>query len=310
MSGNATRRTYLGVVGSTVVLGAIESAAARGREDPCSDASGLAATLEEKRAKLRDLEDETERIRTEQIPDLETETAVALEAWRDEQHVYDAATLERARETGITMREGVVQLRVEFAGSRNFDLSTAWYARENLLLTNAHNVEDYRPEDTIAATTLDGTELSCELVNSQAGNNPDVALLRTAEAGTPLPTASADQLERGAPLVQVGHPGDLGNWVITMGEVLSFTNSWGEPSESEFQSTVSGMQGSSGSPVATLDGTVVGMLYSGRMPTGGDPDGTPEPAPVEVRTEPLASDTTGGVHVTAERSMELLEEWT
>lgn len=309
MAEDTTRRAFLGGAGAAVVLGAVGTVGAQSGDD-CPDAAELATTIDEKEQRLAHLREEQQRLESEVVPRLESATATAREQWREQQHQYDDATLAQAKETGLAMRESIVQLRVEYANSASFDLSTAWYAGDDLLLTNSHNVDGARPQDTIVASALDGTEFACEVVDRVETNNPDVALLRAAQTGPALSVGSADNLSVGDPLVQVGHPGDLGNWAITLGEVLNFKDVTYRQSETEFQSTVPGMQGSSGSPVATLDGTVVGMLYAGRSPMEPPASGPPEPAPLDVRTQPLPQTTTGGVHVTADEAERLVEAWT
>jgi serine protease Do len=308
MDGTPTRRTFLASSGAVVALGS--AGAVTAQSEDCQSAGTLADEVARKEDRLASLQSERQRLETEQIPALESETAAAIERWRDQQHRYDEATLTSAKETGIEMRDSIVQLRVEYAGGPSFDLSTAWYAREDLLLTNSHNVSGYTSADVIRAETVDGDTFECSLINREETNNPDVALLRPDQSGSPLPTGEASNRQKGDRIVQVGHPGDLGNWVITLGEILSFTDVTGMESETEFQASTPGMKGSSGSPVATLDGTVVGMLYSGRTPSTQQQQGPPEPATPTVRTEPLPQETTGGVYVAVEKALRLLEEWT
>ncbi len=86
----------------------------------------------------------------------------------------------------------------------------------------------------------------------------DVAILRTDYTKAPgLPVGSSGGLKEGDPLVQVGHPGGIGNWVMTLGEVVMRHGS-------RLVGTVPTAGGMSGSPVLTLDGKVVGIT-TGRV---------------------------------------------
>ena len=107
--------------------------------------------------------------------------------------------------------------------------------------------------ETFAGDTYEATQLGA--VESM---QPDVAALtiNPPEAGsaTTLATGDSSTLERGDPLIQVGHPGSVGWWAISLGAYLSQhdAHSW-------FLSTTPTLRGNSGSPVVTSDGAVVGL---------------------------------------------------
>jgi serine protease Do len=141
---------------------------------------------------------------------------------------------------------------------------TAWFVDEGLLFTNAHNV--FEPGSEIQGLTHDGRELDLEVVDFVEEFPPDVALLRTPHRGaTPLPMARVDDLEAGQPLVQVGHPGEVGYWIISMGRFVEASQSYSSDGTeyTALTSVVPGRRGVSGSPVLTLDGEVVGMTHGG-----------------------------------------------
>ena len=74
-----------------------------------------------------------------------------------------------------------------------------------------------------------------------------------------LITASASGV--GNPVMAVGHPGTVGNWVVTVGEVVSVDpDVW-------ILADVSVAQGNSGGPAVNQDGEVIGVV-SGRTTSG------------------------------------------
>ena len=98
-------------------------------------------------------------------------------------------------------------------------------------------------------------------------SQPDIALLRiTPPSGiTPVKIGSSAGLVQGQPLVVVGNPGGMGNWVATLGSYVQLRDAFdldGNPVR-EFKATTPSMGGNSGSPVFDLEGNVVGVLWGG-----------------------------------------------
>lgn len=196
---------------------------------------------------------------------------------------YSEAVRSRARSVGERVRESVVA--VEGSKGARLARGTGWFVDERTVVTNAHVVAGV---SGLTCWTLDGEELSAEVLATRReavgyGGNVDVAVLRTEGDGRPLPTVSAsvlDGLERDQPLVSVGHPSFVGNWVVSLGAFVDRHRYYG------LLSTVPSRQGSSGSPLVTLDGEVVGLTV-GSTPTGDGQGrrlgGAPDPADPTVR---------------------------
>lgn len=207
---------------------------------------------------------------------------------------------QRAREVGLAAREGVVYLELR-AGNR-YAIGTGWILDENRIVTNAHIVAQ---SGELTCYTVDGDTLDVELV--ETSRKPDVALLRTDdEVPATLPTGSAENLERDQPLVQVGHPASVGNWIISFG---AFAGRTGVLNSGEtLKSTVPSARGSSGSPLLTLDGRVVGLTYASTTHTVRMPGSAPKPTDDRVR-ESFRTDS-AALHVPIESVESLVDRWT
>ena len=249
------------------------------------------------------------------VEDLEYEIARTREKWAETYGRrgqlpggFEDDVLADARTVGKQVRESVVYLEVPSGHA------TAWFIDDHHILTNSHNVLGL---SSVTAWTLDGSSLDVEVVEAVPEMLPDVALLRADRAGTPLSLGSAASLEPGDSVVQVGHPGDVGSWLISVGLHLRTSGIRNEADApptgpgvvSEIVTSVPGTQGNSGSPLVNLDGEVVGMTHGG---TDQDPlpiDGPPEPSEPTVYDWPFAAKTWAR-HVPIETAAELYEEWT
>lgn len=219
---------------------------------------------------------------------------------------YDQSTLDRAQAVGESLRPSVVYLDVQL-GEFSTATATGWFVEEDLVLTNAHNV---RGATSITGYTVDGAQFDATVAGAIEGSVPDVALLRTAATGTPLPTGDSTALSPGDQLVQVGHPGGYGNWVISTGVLVERTSVYA-PDDTKYgdlRSSVVGRQGVSGSPVATLDGDVIGMTYGGEPMTQRGRDEAPEPSASLVYDWPIAARTWGS-HVPVEVATTAMADW-
>jgi serine protease Do len=181
-----------------------------------------------------------------------THTATATPAGEDS---YSEATLRHARQTGVAVRDSVVAM-----SPRPPQISgTGWYfGSENQIVTAGHVVV---ARDGWVAWQPDGTKLDPTYVDDAYVDGADVGAMRTEVPGPPLTPGSTDDLEPGQPLVQVGHPSGVGNWVIALGRYLGETDTEADG----FLSSIPSEGGASGSPTVTLDGEVVGLLSGGEF---------------------------------------------
>ncbi|SFL06061.1 serine protease Do [Halogranum rubrum] len=206
---------------------------------------------------------------------------------------------ERAREVGLATRDAVVYLELR-AGNR-YSVGTGWILDDTHIVTNGHVVAQ---GGEVTCYTADGDTLDVELV--EASQRPDVALLRTTDdVPATLSTGSAEDLDRNQPLVQVGHPGSVGNWVISLGTFTGRTGVLG--TGDTLKTSVPSAQGSSGSPLVTLDGDVVGLTYASTIERGRFPGSAPEPTDDRVRESFRTN--SAALHVPIERVESLVAEW-
>ena len=213
---------------------------------------------------------------------------------------FEAATRRRAREAGLATREGVVYLQMRTGDG--LYVGTGWVLDDEHVVTNGHVVE--RGSD-VTCYTLGGDELAVERVGSS--RRPDVALLRTDDdPPAALSTGTAADLDEGQPLVQVGHPGSVGNWVVSLGRFSGRTGVFG--TGDTLKSTVPTARGNSGSPLVTLDGDVVGTTFANTTTTSRFPGAAPEPSDPAVR-EAFRPDSTA-LHVAVGRVESLVDRWT
>jgi serine protease Do len=207
----------------------------------------------------------------------------------------------RARTVGLGARPSVLYVETD-RGANQYGAGTAWVLDEEAghVVTNGHVVET---SSEVTCYTLDGRELAVEVV--ETSRRPDVALLRTDDSlPAALPTGSVDDLEPEQPLVQVGHPGGVGYWVISLGRLR---RGRGFLDRDRLVSTVPSAQGNSGSPLLTLDGRVVGLTYAGVPETTRRPGEPPEPSDARVR-ESFAVDT-DSLHVPVGTVRETVAGW-
>lgn len=245
--------------------------------DQATDEQRRIAELEQKVA------EKDQRIRSleQRLHELETED-------------FEDSVLKQAEQLGRQTRESVV---VSIASSdRTSSTGTAWFIDDNRLVTTGHGAGRV---ESLTCWTVDGESFTASIIDSIHGDfqeysHLDLTVLETEFTGTPLPTGSSESLTADQLLVQVGHPSAVGNWVTSLGKFADKHRFYG------LRSTVPTANGNSGSPVLTLDGTVVGLT------TGNSPrkklnrqDGeAPSVAPADVRTS--FADTTYANHVPIE----------
>lgn len=223
---------------------------------------------------------------------------------------FEDDVLSTAQSVGTQVRESVIMLELD--GGQ----ATGWYVDDRHVMTNAHNVAG---QNSATARTMDGSSFGLTVVDLVEEMFPDVALLRADRSGTPLPLGSASSLEPGETVVQVGHPGDVGNWLITTGRYLRSSGmddeDWDDEVEDDFEpvpdltTSAPGAEGNSGSPLVNLDGEVVGMTHGGTDQNPLPIDGPPEPSEPIVYDWPLRWKMWSS-HVPVETVVEYYEEWT
>lgn len=299
MPPDVSRRRLLAGVGATAATGLLADRA--GATADCETLESLRATRDEKRERLSTLETDLADL-ADEITALENAVAAAREQYRTQNHRFDAETRSEARSVGLDVRESVVMIELSFGQS--VSSGTGWFATEDLVLTNSHVLEGAADADDIVGWTVDGEQIDLSFVDRVDSLSPDVGLVRSETAMTPLPTADSTSLSPGDPLVAVGHPGGYGNWQTTLGE---FTERRERYRADQVVTTVPSLQGSSGSPTVTLDGDVVAMLKgAGGLPTL---DGPPEPADPTPQTMPIAPEE-DVLHDPVEVALEKMEAWT
>ena len=228
------------------------------------DLSSARSKLESKNEELDSLEQELQQ-REQRIEELESQSS--------EQSDFSEETLSQFRSVAETVRQAVVTITGSDDGG-----GTAWFVDSNTLVTNAHVVEGSK---SFECFTIDGNSFSPTLLGaSDYFTSPyhDVAVLETDyTAETSLSIGDSTSLERDQPLLQVGHPSSVGNWVISIGRYQS--DNFGDA----ILTSVPGDSGSSGSPLVNADGDVVGLTTGST--SGQVSSGDPEPVEFELKEE-------------------------
>lgn len=223
---------------------------------------------------------------------------------------FSGRTIEQGRTVGIAARSSVVVLQIVEGGTPT-NHATAWFVDDGYLFTNAHNVYPSGPDTEFQGVTQDGDRFDVEVVDLFEEMFPDVALLRTGYRGSdPLPLTAVDELEPGQPLVQVGHPGEIGFWIISMGRFIEDRPEWTFDQEpfTALKSVVPGRPGVSGSPVLTLDGAVVGMTNGGQAVANRE-IGAPAPVAPDIVFDGPIGDVAISLHDGSDILERKLEEW-
>lgn len=209
---------------------------------------------------------------------------------------FSDAELDRARSVGAEVREAVAVIRSEIGNG-----GTAWFLDDGRLITNSHVVDG---GERFEAWPIDGDSFEPELVGaSDYRDNPyhDVAVLETDfSPANRLSLGESESVEEGQPLVQVGHPFGIGNWVVSIGRYVE--RGHGET----LLTSVPSLSGNSGGPLLTLDGAVVGIT------TGGVPReqlGSERPEPVDLKVHEEFTDYEWTTHDDASVIRRYVEEF-
>lgn len=209
------------------------------------------------------------------------------------------------QQVGKAIRPAVVSIDTMTSASAGSG-GTGWFVDEHLIVTNSHVIDG---ASEITCWTLEGDSFEPELVGATDHRSQpyhDVALLRTDfSAPKALTLGDESTLARGQPVVQVGHPFAIGNWVISTGEYVR-QQEYGDA----LLTTTPNMSGNSGSPLVTLDEGVVG-LTTGDVPKEQSRRGPNEaPQPVEPEVYESYQDATYATHDPVSLVEEYLNDWT
>lgn len=209
---------------------------------------------------------------------------------------FSEEELSRAKTLGKEARKAVVVIRGDNGSS-----GTAWFHDDGDLITNSHVVEH---NDSFEAWSIDGEKFTPEVVGaSDHGNHPfdDVAVLETDfSPKNELSLGESTAVEKGQPLIQIGHPFGVGNWVISIGKYVE--KGLGE----KLRTSVPSLSGNSGAPLLTLDGSVVGIT------TGGVPReklGSMPPKPVDLEVYEVFTDYKWATHDSTSVISQYIEEF-
>lgn len=215
-----------------------------------------------------------------------------------------SAREQEVQQVGEAIRPAVVSVDTKMTSSSGGG-GTGWFVDDHLIITNSHVIDG---ASSIACWTLDGESFEPEVVESTDHRSQpyhDVALLRTDfTAPKVLSLGDESTLSRGQPVVQVGHPFAIGNWVISTGEYVR-EQDYGDA----ILTTTPNMSGNSGSPLVTLDEQVVG-LTTGDVPREQSHRGRDEaPEPVEPEVYESYQDATYATHNPASVVQDYLDDW-
>jgi S1-C subfamily serine protease len=177
--------------------------------------------------------------------------------------VAAAAPAQDLRELSRTARESVMLLKIFNTGGQEVGAGTGFAVDGGLVVTNLHVIERAARVEAVLA---DATFTVVGVIASDAEN--DLAILRLDQTSLPpLPLATGVTVEPGERVVVLGNPMGLSG---TLSEgIVSAVRDRGVDHQGRvgegpplLQITAAISPGSSGSPVMTLDGKVIGVAVS------------------------------------------------
>ena len=164
------------------------------------------------------------------------------------QHEEAKADLEKAE----TLKREQATVRV---GGRDSH-ATGFFVTRNKVATNVHVLASR--EFVLVRSIDDEKNWTVEGVTAFDAQN-DLAILKVAEEGTPLPLGNSDTLQRGEAVSAVGYP--RGKWTVSGGTLHSIRDN-----DKWLQMNVKISPGNSGSPVINSKGQVIGIISASEDP--------------------------------------------
>jgi hypothetical protein len=171
--------------------------------------------------------------------------------------------LDAAYELAAKMRGSVVQVFGHTDGGEYGGHGTGFLVEPDVIATNDHVINWIETE--IYVRTIDGEVMTGELIGTDSYG--DVAFVRLpAPIDAEIFQISRELVEVGEPVVAVGHPGMIGNWVTMAGVVTTVGAEYYSGPDSDLSrpyrnvvASTPSSPGASGSAVTRLDGVVVGI---------------------------------------------------
>ena len=134
--------------------------------------------------------------------------------------------------------------------------ATGFFVTRNKVATNVHVLAHH---EFVLVRSIDDTKnWTVEGVTAFDVKN-DIAILKVAEEGTPLPLGNSDTIQRGEAVSAVGYP--RGKWTVSGGTLHSVRDS-----DKWIQMNVKISPGNSGSPVINSKGQVIGIVSASEDP--------------------------------------------
>lgn len=196
-----------------------------------------------------------------------------------EQPEFSDQILSKAQNLGKKVQKSVVKLT---DGGRG---GTGWIIEDGYIMTNSHVVFDSK---TMDVETFGGKTGTATRIGYHQDMIPDIALMKTEiDTPDPLPVKTNASISKGDPVLMVGHPGSVGDWVISLGRYDSY-----QPGINWVLSDIPTKQGNSGSPLLTLDGDVIACV-SGETTMNNKSSGANRPEKVYTEFPEPETKTTG-----------------